>query len=71
MDICRRVMNEFLKEILRLGISRDEHLLVLQQTRVLDEKGILKTTFPSRTDLNDWNEIQQGTILVERLFSDK
>jgi hypothetical protein len=45
-------------------------ILVLQQTRVVDDKGQLKTTFPSRTDL-DWNEASQGSIFIERLTSDK
>ncbi len=45
-------------------------VLTLQQTRVVDEKGPLKTTFPSRTDL-DWIEISEGSILLERLTSEK
>jgi len=45
-------------------------ILTLQQTKVVDEKGQLKTTFPSRTDL-DWIEISEGSILIERLTSDK
>jgi hypothetical protein len=45
---------------------RVRQVLVLQQTRIVDEKGQLKTTFPSRTDF-DWKEIEQGSIVVERL----
>jgi len=50
--------------------SNIRQILTLQQTKVVDEKGQLKTTFPSRTDL-DWIEISEGSILIERLTSDK
>jgi hypothetical protein len=76
MDICRRVMDSLLRQMLQLQLGKkeengnDRQVLTLQQTRVVDEKGQLKTTFPSRTDL-DWNEISQGTILVERLTLEK
>lgn len=72
MDICRRVMESLFKEMFSLGLAKkysnenEGYLLILQQTRVVDDKGQLKTTFPSRTDLNS-NEF----YLVERLTSDK
>ncbi|UJR11692.1 hypothetical protein I4U23_015873 [Adineta vaga] len=77
MDTCRRVMDAFLRQVLQNGLGKKSEqdnqyrqILVLQQTRVVDEKGQLKTTFPSRTDL-DWNEISQGTIFIERLTNEK
>jgi hypothetical protein len=76
MDICRRVMDSFLRQMLRLEFGKKTNdsnirqILTLQQTRVVDDKGQLKTTFPSRTDL-DWNEISQGSIIIERLTSEK
>lgn len=76
MDICRRVMDSLLRQMLQLQLGKKENtenirqILTLQQTRVVDDKGQLKTTFPSRTDL-DWNEITQGSIIVERSTSEK
>jgi hypothetical protein len=76
MDLCRRVMDALLRKMIEieLGKKSDDsnirQILVLQQTRVVDEKGQLKTTFPSRTDL-DWSEVSQGSIFIERLTSDK
>jgi hypothetical protein len=76
MDICRRVMDSLLRQMLQLQLGKKDNesnfrqILILQQTRVVDEKGQLKTTFPSRTDL-DWIEISQGNIFIERLTSDK
>ena len=74
MDICRQVMDAFLRQILanQFGEKQpaDSHLrqiLTLQQTRVLDDKGQLKTTFPSRTDLV-WADTSQGSIAIERLM---
>jgi hypothetical protein len=74
MDICRSVMDAFLRQIIsnQFGEKQqpDSHLrqiLTLQQTRVLDDKGQLKTTFPSRTDL-DWPEVSQGSLVIERLM---
>ena len=72
MDICRRVMDEFLHEIIKFDLGKKEtnsnirQILKLQQTRVVDEKGQLKTTYPSRTDL-DWNDLSQLSITIERL----
>ena len=68
MDICRRVMDALLHQMLQhqLGKKNSDlpirQVLTLQQTRVVDDKGQLKTTFPSRADL-DWNE---NSILIER-----
>jgi len=76
MDICRRVMDSLLRQMLQLQLGKKNNdsnirqILTLQQTRVVDDKGQLKTTFPSRTDL-DWIEVSQGTILIERLTSEK
>jgi hypothetical protein len=76
MDICRRVMDSLLRQMLQLQLGKKENsenirqILTLQQTRVVDDKGQLKITFPSRTDL-DWNEITQGSIIIERLTSEK
>lgn len=78
MDICRRVMDAFLRQVLenQLGKKSNEEektfrqVLTLQQTRVVDDKGQLKTTFPSRTDL-DWNEVSQGKLFIERLTNEK
>jgi len=76
MDICRRVMDSFLRQMLQLELGKKENnsnirqILTLQQTRIVDDKGQLKTTFPSRTDL-DWNEITQGSVIIERLTSEK
>ncbi|CAF3921600.1 unnamed protein product [Adineta steineri] len=76
MDICRRVMDALLRQMIQndLGKKSNEsnirQILTLQQTKVVDDKGQLKTTFPSRTDL-DWIEISQGSIAIERLYSDK
>ncbi len=76
MDSCRRAMDAILRQMLQLELGKKindsniRQILTLQQTRVVDDKGQLKTTFPSRTDL-DWNEISQGSILIERLTSDK
>lgn len=74
MDICRQVMDTFLRQIIthQFGEKQpaDSHLrqiLTLQQTRVLDDKGQLKCTFPSRTDLL-WADISQGSIVIERLM---
>lgn len=72
MDICRRIMENLFKEIFSLNLakkSRNENedcLLILQQTRIVDEKGQLKTTYPSRTDLNS-NEFYS----IERFSFDK
>jgi hypothetical protein len=68
MDTCRRVMDALLHQMLQLQLGKKNpdlpirQVLTLQQTRVVDDKGQLKTTFPSRADL-DWNE---NTILIER-----
>jgi hypothetical protein len=76
MDICRRVMDSFLRQMIKMQLGKKANdsnirqILTLQQTKVVDEKGQLKTTFPSRTDL-DWIEISDGSILIERLTSDK
>ncbi len=76
MDICRRVMDSFLRQMIKMQLGKKSNdsnirqILTLQQTKVVDEKGQLKTTFPSRTDL-DWIEISEGSILIERLTSDK
>lgn len=76
MDICRRVMDSLLREMIKLQLGKKTNeenirqVLTLQQTRVVDDKGQLKNTFPSRTDLL-WEEVSQGKILIERLTSDK
>jgi len=76
MDICRRVMDALLRQIIQLELGKKindsniRQILTLQQTKVVDDKGQLKTTFPSRTDL-DWIEISQGSIIIERLTSEK
>jgi hypothetical protein len=76
MDICRRVMDLLLRQMIQLELGKKinesniRQILTLQQTRVVDDKGQLKTTFPSRTDL-DWIEISQGSIIIERLTSEK
>ncbi|CAF3437056.1 unnamed protein product, partial [Rotaria sp. Silwood2] len=76
MEICRYVMDCLLREMLRIGLGKKlndsnfRHILTLQQTRVVDDKGQLITTFPSRIDL-DWSEISQETIVIERLTSKK
>jgi len=72
IDACRRVMDGLLRGILALKLGRIQdsnncQILTLQQTRIVDEKGQLKNTYPSRTDL-DWNEISQGSIVIQRLF---
>lgn len=71
MDICRRVMDEFLHEIIKFDLGKKvlnsniRQTLTLQQTKVIDDKGQLKTTFPSRQDLN-WND---SSIIIERNHS--
>ena len=74
MHICRLVMDTFLRQMIENQFGEkqptDSHLrqiLTLQQTRVLDDKGQLKTTFPSRTDL-DWADLPSSSILIERLM---
>ena len=69
-------MDSLLRQMIQMQLGKKgndsnfRQILTLQQTKVVDEKGQLKTTFPSRTDL-DWIEISQGSILIERLTSDK
>ena len=76
IDTCRRVMDAFLRQVLTNELTKKSseesvrQVLVLQQTRVVDEKGQLKTTFPSRSNL-DWNEIKQVSIVIERFNVDK
>ncbi|CAM4950946.1 unnamed protein product [Rotaria socialis] len=76
MDICRRVMDLILQKMIEIKLgktSKDLNIrqtLILQQTKVVDDKGQLKTTFPSRTDLH-WNENSNLPILIERLTIEK
>jgi hypothetical protein len=76
MDICRRIIDLILREMVRLKLgqttndSKLPQTLTLQQTRVVDEEGQLKTTFPSRVDL-DWDEISQEILFIDKLRSDK
>ena len=73
MDICRRVMDSLLIQMIEIQLAKNinhRQLLIIQQTRVVDDKGQLKTTFPSRTDLQS-EHFQQKKIFIERLISDK
>jgi hypothetical protein len=59
-------MEQFFTELLRANLaekqSNGHQLLTLQQVRLVDDRGQLRVTYPSRTDL------QQSSISVERLF---
>lgn len=69
MDICRRVMDSLLRQMvqLQLGKKSDDpnirQILTLQQTQVFLETGQLKINFPSPTDLN-WIDIPEGRSLL-------
>ena len=70
MDICRRVMDSLLRQMIELQLGKTKQILTLQQTKIVDDKGQLKNTFPSRTDLQ-WEEISQGKISIERFLTEK
>ncbi|CAF3925674.1 unnamed protein product [Rotaria sordida] len=76
MDICRRVMDCLLREMIEneLGKKSNEsnirQILKLQQTRVVDDKGQLKITYPSRTDLH-WENLSKPSIIIQRLTIEK
>ena len=73
MDVCRRVMDSLFIQMIELHLGKkihDQQVLILQQTRVVDDKGQLKTTYPSRTDLQS-EHFQQKKIFIERLTSEK
>lgn len=73
MDICRRVMDSLLIGMFEIQLGKknnDQQMLIVQQTRVVDEKGQLKTTFPSRTDLH-CEHFREKNIFIQRLTIDK
>lgn len=59
-QICRNVLDEFLKELITLGLgcsleqenSSNFHNLVVEQVKVVDLEGNMKLLYPSRADLN-------------------
>ncbi|XP_026313481.1 leucine-rich repeat-containing protein 47-like [Hyposmocoma kahamanoa] len=53
LGACRTIMNKMLQECLLLGLSDQPdgfHSLTIQQVKVVDLEGNLKSVFPSRTD---------------------
>ncbi|XP_049879470.1 leucine-rich repeat-containing protein 47-like [Pectinophora gossypiella] len=55
LGACKNIMNKLLQECLLLGLADDEpgsgyHSLTVQQVKVVDLEGNLKSVFPSRTD---------------------
>ncbi|XP_059054836.1 leucine-rich repeat-containing protein 47-like [Achroia grisella] len=56
LGACKTVLNKLLQECLLLGIgddaqeAADYHTLVVQQVKVVDPEGNLKSVYPSRTD---------------------
>ena len=74
MEICRRVMDSILRQIIdnRLTKKFDEQhiqqILTIQQCKMFDENGKLKTTFPSRSDLN-WKNLSDRSICIERIYT--
>lgn len=71
MEICYRIMEMFIERIFRHDLvekdpqGKFDQILLVQQTRTIDQNGKLKVTFPSRTDL----QFSSSTnIEIERLF---
>ncbi|XP_028174683.1 leucine-rich repeat-containing protein 47-like isoform X1 [Ostrinia furnacalis] len=54
LGACRSVLNKFLQEALLLGIGDSQesgyHTLTVQQVKIVDLEGNLKSVYPSRTD---------------------
>lgn len=73
MEICRRVMDSLLIGMFDIQLGKkinEQQVLLIQQTRVIDDKGQLKTTFPSRTDFPS-EYFQEKKIFIQRLTTDK
>ncbi|KAJ2942776.1 hypothetical protein O0L34_g14964 [Tuta absoluta] len=68
LGACKTIMSKLLQECLMLGIGDDQpddsfHTLTVQQVKIVDLEGNLKSVFPSRTDC-----VYEGTnIKVLRL----
>lgn len=56
LGACRTVMDATLQQFLLLGIggsdNRDYHTLTVQQVKIVDPEGTLKSVYPSRADCN-------------------
>ncbi|XP_043268160.1 leucine-rich repeat-containing protein 47-like [Venturia canescens] len=69
-QICRNVLDEFLKELLVLGLTnksetgetQDFHELDVEQVKIVDMEGNMKVVYPSRTDL----VFEDSTIAIFR-----
>ena len=73
MEICRRVMDSLLIGMFDNQLGKkinDQQVLSVQQTRVIDDKGQLKTTFPSRTDFQS-ERFEEKKIFIQRLTTEK
>ena len=68
------MMETFIEEIFRHELvekdPQGQQILLMQQTRTIDQNGKLKVTFPSRTDLQFEQDNASATlnIQIERLF---
>ncbi|XP_043478109.1 leucine-rich repeat-containing protein 47-like [Leptopilina heterotoma] len=68
--ICRQVMDQFLKEIVILGLgctpesneTEEFHKLIVEQVKVVDSEGNMKQVYPCRTDLN----FEDNSIAINR-----
>ncbi|XP_033217797.1 leucine-rich repeat-containing protein 47-like [Belonocnema kinseyi] len=69
-QICRQVMDQFLKELVTLGLgcsldssdSEEFHKLIVEQVKVVDMEGNMKQVYPCRTDLN----FEDNSIAINR-----
>lgn len=69
-QICRQVMDQFLKELVTLGLgctpesndSEEFHKLIVEQVKVVDTEGNMKQVYPCRTDLN----FEDNNIAINR-----
>ncbi|OWR55095.1 leucine-rich repeat-containing protein 47-like [Danaus plexippus] len=65
LGACKTVMDKLLQECLMLGIGEgdgDFHTLTVQQVKIVDPEGNLKSIYPSRTDC-----VYDSTIKVYRI----